>query len=434
MSNFNCLYTPLTTVHLPYGLTLTSPASEKGPLLTSRGKMGYYKLHTQGPLHSSRSGTQQLISALTFIPQISLHKGAVFKCQVSYIGKDKIVQERVKVLLLVCFSDSLCGNYISAFFASPDVISMKVSASHFHPDVITFRWFCQGGELSPVASEASSSPRPNAEGLFSAYSQCKLPRGELEKGATKVWVKVHHIALKHPIARESRGKINIKENVTFCIIQTATLGCEITDFYPPNVSVTWLSLRGGEEDDREEEVIEGGELWGPIQIQSRRFRATASLERRLIHQEKERRGGIICRVDHCSLSEPIEKHWRYGGNGIKQSLQTPPFRVLFTNLFHYPDTKGIEYIDEREDEKNPDKDEETISEEYEESDTEKEDDPNALHINRVNLMKDPKEKMKVRLQVCLEITHPALKLPVYRHWTGKKPFDVHFNQKQCSDI
>lgn len=110
MSNFNCLYTPLTTVHLPYGLTLTSPASEKGPLLTSRGKMGYYKLHTQGPLHSSRSGTQQLISALTFIPQISLHKGAVFKCQVSYIGKDKIVQERVSEKFTI-----LCKNH---FFPS----------------------------------------------------------------------------------------------------------------------------------------------------------------------------------------------------------------------------------------------------------------------------------------------------------------------------
>lgn len=57
--------------------------------------MGYYKLHTQGPLHSSGSGTQQLISALTFIPQISIHKAAVFKCQVSYIGKDRIMVERV---------------------------------------------------------------------------------------------------------------------------------------------------------------------------------------------------------------------------------------------------------------------------------------------------------------------------------------------------
>ncbi|XP_011486356.1 uncharacterized protein LOC101156204 isoform X2 [Oryzias latipes] len=475
-------------------------ASEKGPLLTSRGKMGYYKLHTQGPLHSSRSGTQQLISALTFIPQISLHKGAVFKCQVSYIGKDKIVQERVSEKFTILSPPEVSEIQLTETQNDSDVISMKVSASHFHPDVITFRWFCQGGELSPVASEASSSPRPNAEGLFSAYSQCKLPRGELEKGATKVWVKVHHIALKHPIARESRGFIKrpcVSEIISSDVSssQTATLGCEITDFYPPNVSVTWLSLRGGEEDDREEEVIEGGELWGPIQIQSRRFRATASLERRLIHQEKERRGGIICRVDHCSLSEPIEKHWRYGGNvppHIPSSISVcwsgegvgvfsillkgghPKPKLLWTvggptflplvsseteeigddgmrelksvcalersttlsdpanqqlkkrRKGHQiktkvavadPDTKGIEYIDEREDEKNPDKDEETISEEYEESDTEKEDDPNALHINRVNLMKDPKEKMKVRLQVCLEITHPALKLPVYRHWT-----------------
>lgn len=83
---------------------------------------------------------------------------------------------------------------------------MTVRATYFHPDVITFRWFCQGGELSPVASQASSSPRPDSEGFFSAYSQCKLPKSELENGNTKVWVSVHHIALKQPITRETRGQ------------------------------------------------------------------------------------------------------------------------------------------------------------------------------------------------------------------------------------
>lgn len=97
-------------------------------------------------------------------------------------------------------------NFCNQTLTISDLISMTVRATYFHPDVITFRWFCQGGELSPVASQASSSPRPDSEGFFSAYSQCKLLRSELEKGSTKVWVSVHHIALKQPITRETRGQ------------------------------------------------------------------------------------------------------------------------------------------------------------------------------------------------------------------------------------
>lgn len=99
---------------------------------------------------------------------------------------------------------------------------------------------------------------------------------------------------------------------TSSLDQTVSLGCEITDFFPPNISVTWLKLREGERDDREEEVIEGGEMWGPIQTQARLYRATATLKRRATNQEKERGGGggIVCRVEHSSLPEPIEKHWK----------------------------------------------------------------------------------------------------------------------------
>ena len=128
-AKFNCLYNPLTTIHLPYGLTLTSPASEKGPLLSTRGEMGYYKLHTQGPLHSSGSGTQQLISALTFIPQISIHKAAVFKCQVSYIGKDKIVVERVsEKFTILCKKEFFSHSFSSTFlwFSMISAIEMFV--------------------------------------------------------------------------------------------------------------------------------------------------------------------------------------------------------------------------------------------------------------------------------------------------------------------
>ncbi|MED6266482.1 hypothetical protein CHARACLAT_002561 [Characodon lateralis] len=484
-------------------------ASEKGPLLTSRGEMGYYKLHTQGPLHSSGKGTQQLISALTFVPRITLHKGAVFKCQVFYVGKDKIVEERVSERFTVLSPPEVSEIQLAETENNPDVISMTVQATHFHPDVITFRWFCQGGELSPVASKASSSPRPNSEGFFSAFSQCKLPRSEVEKGATKVWVSVHHIALKQPITRETRGFIkrpHVSNIVSFTHASdpTFTLGCEITDFYPPNISVNWLKLGDGEKDDREEELIEGGEIWGPIQTHSRLFRATATLERKPIRREKkDSGGGFTCRVQHCSLKEPIERHWRNGDNAAptippsvlvcwssegvgvfsillkgghpkakllwaaggptfsplvsseteeigddgqrelrsvcalekSANLPSPPDKQLerhkngqatSTHLSETksavtdPDTEGIKYIDEKVDSEDRDMDryEETKFEsEEEDGNKATEDNTGALHINKVNLRTGLKENERARLRVCVEITHPALQIPVYRTWT-----------------
>lgn len=95
-----------------------------------------------------------------------------------------------------------------------------------------------------------------------------------------------------------------------------SLGCEITDFYPPNISVTWLKLREGEEDDREEEIIKGGETWGPLQTNPRIFRSTALLKMGTARKDKDRIRGVVCRVEHCSLPEPIEKHWRDADIGM----------------------------------------------------------------------------------------------------------------------
>lgn len=116
--------------------------------------------------------------------------------------------------------------------------------------------------------------------------------------------------------------------------QTLNLGCEITDFYPPNISVTWLKLGKGEKDDTEEEVIEGGEIWGPVETHTRLYRATATLKRRTSTQEKkERGGGVICRVEHTSLVEPIEKHWRGVEIGMNKILFQ--IRTLYLDTFSF---------------------------------------------------------------------------------------------------
>nr|XP_061807652.1 uncharacterized protein LOC133598882 [Nerophis lumbriciformis] len=397
--------------------SLTAP--EKGPLLPSRGEMGYYKLHSQGPLHSTGSGVQQLIASLTFIPQISIHKGAVFKCQVSYAGKDKIVMERSSERFTVLSAPEVSEIQLAETPNDPEVISMTVRASHFHPDVITFRWFCQGGELSPVASQASTSPRPNSEGFFTASSQCKLPRTELEQGGTKVWVSVHHIALKQPVTRETRGfikqpRVSDISSTTSTSDQMLTLGCEVTDFYPPDITVTWLKVRGGERDDSEDEVMDGGELWGPMEIHPRLYRITATLKTAHNREKRQRGGGIKCRVEHLSLQEPIERLWRNVDIETKAAVTDP-------------DTEGIAYIDEKVEveNNNNEKYEETKLSDVEEGSDEDDDDDydergvdsGALYINRVNLTKGSRESERARLRVLVELTHPALKIPVYRSWT-----------------
>lgn len=85
-----------------------------------------------------------------------------------------------------------------------------------------------------------------------------------------------------------------------------------------------------------------------------------------------------------------------------------------------PDTEGIEYIDEggHEENNNVDRDGETRSEFCDDSDQDSVEHPGALHINKVNSKHGARERERGRLRVCVEITHPALQLPVYRTWTG----------------
>lgn len=104
--------------------------------------------------------------------------------------------------------------------------------------------------------------------------------------------------------------------------------------------------------------------------------------------------------------------------------------MCFLNFHHFsetkaavtdPDIEGIQYIDENVDEENNtiDRDEDSTSDVVDDGEKDGEDDPSALHINKVNLSRVLKENERARLRVCVEITHPALKLPVYRTWTGE---------------
>ncbi|XP_029102781.1 uncharacterized protein LOC108933011 [Scleropages formosus] len=302
--------------------------TEKSPLVPPSGNAGYYKLHKQRLLSSGSGSTQQLLSSFTFIPDISLHKGAVFKCQISYRGKEKVVAERVSDKFTLLAVPHVSEIQLSEPADDTGLVTLTAQASRFHPAVITFRWFCEGGELTPIAPRPSLfTPRPCAQGFFSAISQCKLPWAELVRGETRVWVTVHHMALKTPILRETRGFVKkpcVSEISSLSPEEPMSLGCEITGFYPPEISVTWWILSDG---NREEEIVEERELWGPLLTHPSTYRATAILRTGSSKEGVEEKDNwIMCRVTHCSLKEPTEKRWRnrligdYSLSVIKQKM------------------------------------------------------------------------------------------------------------------
>uniref|UniRef100_A0AAY5E878 Si:ch211-180a12.2 n=2 Tax=Electrophorus electricus TaxID=8005 RepID=A0AAY5E878_ELEEL len=288
-------------------ISRASLASEKGPLLLATAP-GYYKLCTQQPLHTS-GPTKQLLSSVTFVPNLSVHKGAVFKCQISYQGKDNIVMEKISNKFTILAPPEVSEIQLSEPNEESGIVTLTVSASGFHPDVITFRWFCEGGELSPLAAPlALAAPRPDTQGFFSAMSQCRLPKDELERGKTIVWVTVHHMSLKQPVTRKTIGflKKPIISEIrcsSSTLQQPLTLACDIAGFYPPDITVQWLK-RGKSEEQEEDVVLGEREVWGPVQTSPRMFQATALIK------EVDEAEEILCRVEHCSLLEPIERVWR----------------------------------------------------------------------------------------------------------------------------
>lgn len=90
------------------------------------------------------------------------------------------------------------------------------------------------------------------------------------------------------------------------------IGCKVTGFYPPDISVSWWRIT---EEQNEEEIVECGDIWGPLLTHPSTYRATATLREETSDKRGRENTRIVCRVMHCSLQEPIEKQWQNSHSG-----------------------------------------------------------------------------------------------------------------------
>ncbi|XP_041094658.1 uncharacterized protein si:ch211-180a12.2 [Polyodon spathula] len=271
-----------------------------------------YKIKTRGPFQVKSGKESVVFSHISFVPNLTDHKGAVFSCQVSHWGKEKLIEKNSGKLLLLAEPTVSEIRDLSAV-SNPEIL-LSVEARHFHPKNIVFRWSCgEQDDLIPASASTEVSPSQEDEGYYNAGSVLRIQRGRLGDLGFRVRVIVDHLSLKEPIRREVTsltpgigGRPFVSEIATSRVQlgQAFTLSVGVSGFDPPDLAVCWLR-RGRDAPGEERELADGLLTWGPFEDETSRFHSESqvSFTPRCIADVEDY--SFVCRVSHPTLSEPI---------------------------------------------------------------------------------------------------------------------------------
>ncbi|XP_068099757.1 uncharacterized protein [Hyperolius riggenbachi] len=199
----------------------------------------------------------------------------------------------------------------------------SLDVDHFYPEDIIVSW-------AVIQPPSSSQPRPikestivkhkNQDGTFNATSTSESLRGLIRKNEPYiVRAVVEHKKLKHPVQREwdsddkentdffVRPEVEMMQIKELYVNKETQLRCTMSHFYPDELTVNWFKKVIGKE---ELSPITNSGRFRIVDIRSehqtdKTFTHNAMLE---ITPSLEDQGSeVICRVEHHSLEEPIER-------------------------------------------------------------------------------------------------------------------------------
>ncbi|XP_040212173.1 uncharacterized protein LOC120943119 [Rana temporaria] len=318
-------------------------------------------MDTEYGVISCREGPN-LTSSLTFRPNVTNHKDVTFICRYSR-GKEK------KEKTFHCgdiYAKPQLVQSISRSLIVSGVLKYLVTLENFYPKNITIRWTRGIGEPQE-ALPSRETFTDNPDGTSNVYSEVKIPEEHLKDPEFRVRVSWEHESLDTPgykdlSIRDSEYTWNpvVEEIQTPNIFHDTpvTLQCHISEYFPDAITVIWLRR------SRDEELCEETDNMVSSTITPRReadntYSCTASLTiipTLSVHQGAE----YICRVDHPSLENPIEKRTEKLVVKGKPQMVEPIMitmgdssRVLFTLHLQkfYPEKIEIEWTYKYKDKK-----------------------------------------------------------------------------------
>ncbi|XP_077303667.1 uncharacterized protein LOC143923728 [Lithobates pipiens] len=310
--------------------------------------------------------------------------------------------------------------------------TFSLDVDHFYPETITVCWVV-------IQPPLSTQPRPigstilmqqNQDGTFNATSTCECLRGEIREDEPYiVRAVVEHNNLKHTKHREwksddkdnkdflARPEVEMIQIPKLFVNQKIQLQCTVSKFYPDKLTVDWFMKINGKEklqsinnDDRYKILNSKSELQP-----EKTFTHTAILE--FTPSLEDQGSEIICKVDHSSVKEPIERTTQplqvLVKPEIKQNIQllindSGDMVASFSLLSFYPKDLKMMWTYGQTQEINPS--EETISENPD----------GTFSVTSQctipgNLFKNPQFRVRVKWD------HPSLESSEYREISVQDP-------------
>ncbi|XP_068103243.1 uncharacterized protein [Hyperolius riggenbachi] len=214
-----------------------------------------------------------------------------------------MVKPKVQQPIQLPIDDS--GNMVASF-----------SLSNYYPEDIKVTWTCGlNQEQKPSAMQTFRDVLKNSDGTFTTTSQCTIPGHLFEDPQFPVRVTWEHPSMEVPEYREiSAHSPDFPwhpriEDLNPLILQANrqnTVKCKISGYFSENIRMTWLERKGEHVTDCSHNKYDFSIInTGHSKRADNSFTCTSSLS--FTPTSSDELLEFICRVEHPSLEQPIER-------------------------------------------------------------------------------------------------------------------------------
>ncbi|XP_041431851.1 uncharacterized protein LOC108704754 isoform X2 [Xenopus laevis] len=254
-----------------------------------------------------KEGLQSYCSSLRFVPRVGKHRDVTLICRFVWAGKTK--EKRFQCTNIyakpaqVSVVPSLCDS---------EEILYSLTLRGFYPRDVSITWTCGVGD-SQEKTQSREQYEENSDLTFNMCSEARIPGNQFKDPAFRLDMTWEHGSLDAPEYRAFSIQdpdypwdpiVEPIQDTKFLHNSPTTLQCNISEYFPDALTVTWL--RKGAESEELTEVPSTHPEMQSCQQEDNTYSYTAGLT--ISPKLRDQGAEYICRVAHPSLVKPIERN------------------------------------------------------------------------------------------------------------------------------